>query len=886
MNERATRRELIDKMLLACGWGPIVDFKEGEKYETCAVREYQTKNGPADYLLFYKGEALAAVEAKKLTVSPQNVLSQAQRYSKGFEGESFRFGEFRIPFVYATNGEVVWFQDLRADDSRSRKVAMFHSPIALKENLSTDMGQVLAKLASMPVDNPRLRPYQKDAIEAIEQEIHHNKRAMLVAMATGTGKTFVAVSEVYRLLKAGVAKRILFLVDRRALAAQAVSAFSNFEPEPGLKFDKVYEVYHQRFHREDLEDGEKFDPTVMPNEYLTNPQAHHVFVYVSTIQRMRINLFGREGMFSENSGEIEAEDDVGKLDIPINAFDVIIADECHRGYTSTEEGKWREVLDHFDAVRIGLTATPAAHTASYFGNPVYNYDYQRAVLQKYLVDFDAVSVRSDITMKGLFLKPGEEVDLVDTKTGRLTRETVLEDERDYDVSQLEFDVTAPERNRKIVEEFAKYALEQEREFGRFPKTLVFAVNDLQHTSHADQLVNLLRDAFGRGDAFVQKITGNPNVDRPLQKIREFRNRPQPSIVVTVDMLTTGVDVPKIENLVFLRPVKSRILFAQMLGRGTRTCDEINKSHFTVFDCFGGSLLEYFKQATDFTADPPSSPTRTIKDIVSAIRNNEDRDYNVRVLQRRLGRIEKDITAEGRDRFGAFIPAGDIGDFAQRLPDLLTSSWKGTIDILTNPTFQDLMVNYPRAPRTFIVATGAEDVVSSEYAFRTTDGKDLKPGDYLAAFEKFVKENPDHLDALNILLTKPAQVDTKVLSDLRKKLDARPERFTLQNLRRAYQYELADIVSIIRHAASGEPLMSAAERVDRAIQKVKAGHNFNPLQEFWLQTVRDYLVENLIIERNDFASPPFSRHGGWTKAEQVFGSNLVPLLNSINEEMLS
>lgn len=885
MNEWATRRQLIEKMLQGCGWLKMVNFTKGAKYDTCAVREYETTNGPADYVLFVDGEALGIVEAKKVAIPPQNVLSQAQRYSRGYQEGKFRFGEFRVPFIYSTNGEVVWFQDLREDLSRSRQVAKFHTPEAMREMLSVDRGQALANLASMSNDNPLLRPYQKDAVEAVEQAISHNKRTMLVAMATGTGKTFVAVSEVYRLLKSGVAHRILFLVDRRALAAQAVSAFANYEPEPGLKFDKIYPVYHQQFHREDLEEGHKFDPTSLDDKYLVNPQLHNTFVFVCTIQRMRINLFGREGMFTEQGGESEAEEDARKLDIPINAFDLIIADECHRGYTSTEEGKWREVLDHFDAVKIGLTATPAAHTASYFKDIVYRYEYEKAVEAGYLVDYDAVSIQSDITMKGLALKPGELVDLKDPQTG-LARPEVLEDELDFDISQLEFDVTAPDRNKKIVKEFAKYALLQEKESGRFPKTLVFAVNDLKHKSHSDQLVDMLRDEFGRGDAFVQKITGSPSVDRPLQRIREFRNRPQPSIVVTVDMLTTGVDVPRIENLIFLRPVKSRILFAQMLGRGTRRCDEIGKTHFTVFDCFGGTLLEAFRSRTDITEDPPTSPTRTVKEIVEAIRRNDNRDYNVRVLIRRLGRIGKAISDEGRTQFAAYLPNGDIGDFAQRLPDLISTDWTNTIGILTNPGFQRLLENPPQAPQSFVVAVGATDVVASDYLFTTTDGKELKPPDYLVVFEKFVKENPDHIDALSILLTKPAQVDTKVLSELRKTLDTRPERFTLQNLRRAYQFELADIISIIRHATSGEPLMSAAERVDRAIQKVKEGKKFNALQEFWLQTIRDYLAENLIIEREDFNSPPFSRHGGWVKAEQVFQGQLAPLLNSINIEMLT
>src|SRR5439155_832988 len=298
-----------------------------------------------------------------------------------------------------------------------------------------------------------LRPYQVEANAAIEQAIIDRKRQMLVAMATGTGKTFTLVNEAYRLMKSGVARRILFLVDRRALAVQAVNAFASFEPEPGLKFDKIYEVYSQKFRREDLGDDSPFDPKVIPTGYLTNPQPGHAFVYVCTIQRMAINLFGRQAVF--DPGDETADEDADKLDLPIHAFDVIVADECHRSYTAAEISAWRSTLDHFDAIKIGLTATPAAHTKAYFNDVVYRYEY------------------------------------------------------------------------------------------------------------------------GHGDGFVQKLTGSPPVDRPLQRIREFRNRPYPGIVVTVDMLSTGVDIPALEFLVFLRPVKSRILWEQMLGRGTRKCLDIN-----------------------------------------------------------------------------------------------------------------------------------------------------------------------------------------------------------------------------------------------------------------------------------------------------------------------
>ncbi len=568
LDEWSTRKKLIDKALQETGWNPIIDFADfakGARHETFAVREYGTSEGPADYILFHKGRAVAAVEAKKLTLGPQNVLSQAQRYARGFADGEFEFGEFCLPFIYSTNGEAIWFQDLREEASRSRQISKFHTPQALSEFLSTDRSAALDWLARNPNDNPFLRQYQKEAIGAIEKSLSSGKRRMLLAMATGTGKTFVAISQIYRLLKSKAAKRVLFLVDRRALGAQAVGAFAAFEPEPRLKFDKIYEVYTQFFRKEDMPEDYKIDPRKIPPNYLTDPQPERTFVYVCTIQRMRINL-GKEGMFSEIPGESEIEEDADRLLIPIHAFDYVIADECHRGYTSTEEGKWRQVLDHFDAVKIGLTATPAAHTTSYFRDIVYRYDYERAVREGYLVDYDAVSIKSDITMKEMFLKEGEEVGVIDTATGKESFD-VLEEEREYDTSDIEHKATAPDRNRKIVKEFAWYALQQEKELGHFPKTLVFAMNDLQpRISHADQLVDMLRDEFGRGDSFAEKITGSPTVDRPLKKIRQFRNRPLAAISVTVDMLTTGVDIPKLENLVFLRPVKSRILFTQMLGR--------------------------------------------------------------------------------------------------------------------------------------------------------------------------------------------------------------------------------------------------------------------------------------------------------------------------------
>jgi type I restriction enzyme R subunit len=249
---------------------------------------------------------------------------------------------------------------------------------------------------------------------------------------------------------------------------------------------------------------------------------------------------------------------------------------------------WRNTLDHFDAIKIGLTATPAAHTKAYFRDVVYRYEYARAVREAYLVDYDVVSVKSDVRMKGVFLKEADRVQLVDPETGT-ERLDQLEDERDFESGEVERTVTSPDSNRKLLEEVHRYALEHQQTYDRFPKTLIFAANDLPHTSHADQLVEQAVDIFGRGQSFVRKITGR--VDRPLQAIREVRNRPSPGVVVTVDLLSTGVDIPDLEFIVFLRQVKSRILFEQMLGRGTRKGEKyLDKSHFRGFLSMAPSLL--------------------------------------------------------------------------------------------------------------------------------------------------------------------------------------------------------------------------------------------------------------------------------------------------------
>jgi len=881
--EWKTRKQRIDPKLDALGW------RRGDpgKGKPCRTEEEETVNGPADYALWLDGKLVAVVEAKKVTTGPQNVLTQAERYARGLQGSSFNYGGLRCPFLYSTNGEVFWFHDVRHPLNRSRRVALFHTPDALAELLDKDLDEAAERALALPHDHPRLRPYQKDANAAVERAIADRKRDLLVAMATGTGKTFTLVNQAYRAMKAGIAKRILFLVDRRALAAQAVRAFSAFEAEPGKKFDHIYEVYSSRFRMGDFDDDEKFDPKVLPREYLEHPKPGHAFVYVCTIQRMAINILGRSAIFGV--GDENIDEDADRLDIPIHAFDLIIADECHRGYTSQEVSTWRSTLDHFDAITVGLTATPAAHTTAYFKHKVYEYSYEQAVRDGYLVDYDAVYLRSDVRMNGLFLHEGENVEVVDPKTG-LSKMDQLEDERAFDTGEIEAKVTAPESNRKILDEIKKYTDEHEREYGRFPKTLIFAVNDLPHTSHANQVVDLARDVFGRGDAFVTKITGAKDVDRPLQRIREFRNRPNPGVAVTVDLLTTGVDIPDLEYIVFLRPVKSRILFEQMIGRGTRTGEKYpDKDHFTVFDCFDGTLLAYFKCATGITAETPAPPSRTVEEIIEDIWSNRDRDYNIGCLVKRLQRIDKAMSGEARNMFARYVPDGDLAKYARQLPASLRSDFGGSMKLLRDGEFQELLVNYPRPERTFVRAYEQTDNVSSVYMFRDVAGNEYKPEDYLGAFEKFVTENQDHIDAVQILLDRPRAWSPQALTELKTKLTQSRYRFSPDNLQKAhelrYKKALVDIVSMVKHAADGEaPLLTAAERVELAFTKITAGHIFTDDQQQWLDRIREHLRANLSIDREDFELVPvLSDAGGWPVARRIFGEHeLEELIASLNE----
>jgi len=887
-SEYLTRKKLIDVCLKSSGWliVPSSSSLNESNFIKHAVEEYPTASGPADYALFVDGKLYGIVEAKKVKVGAQNVLEQAKRYSKGVNDVIGEWNEYRVPFLYSTNGEQIHFLDVRNKNNISRPISTFHTPESLKAMFSYDSNEGYDWLDNNLIDENFLRYYQKDAITAIEKAIMGKQRKMMIAMATGTGKTRMAIANIYRLLKSKTAKKVLFLVDRKSLAAQTVQSFSAFETPEGFKFDKEYEVYSQKFRKDDFED-EKFDSKVLPNDYLTNPDNSKTFVYVSTIQRMAINLFGSNAVFDNDQGDVDEDGDVKQLNIPLNAFDVIIADECHRGYTSKDTNVWRGVLEHFDAIKIGLTATPAAHTIAYFGDPIYKYEVEKAIKDGYLVDYDAIKINSKIKISGAFLKEGEQIGIVDVETGK-EKIDQLEDEREFDTAKIENEITSPESNKKIIKEFAKYALEFEKERGHFPKTLIFAVNDIEHISHSDRIVNLCKEVFNRGDDFVKKITGSPSVDRPLQRIREFRNRPEPGIVVSVDMLSTGVDIPALEYIVFMRPIKSRILWEQMLGRGTRLCPDINKDKFTIFDCFNGTLIDYFRDASNFKIQSLLTEPLSIIQVIDKIYKNEDREYYINVLVKRLRRIEKSMSGEAREDFSKYIKDGDMGRFASEIQARLKGEFTEAMKLLKDKGFQELLLNYKRPKKTFYIGYEIEDEVTSEISFKVGD-KHLKPKEYLQAFEEFVKENSDDITALKVVINKPEKWNTKVLEDLRQKL--KENDFKVKDLEKAhkiiYHKDLVDLISMIKHAAKDEKLFSTSERVDNALKKVFKGKELTEEQKEWVGYIKEHLVKNLTLELGDFdLTPIFERKGGLGVFKKVFTFEFKELVSAINKSIAS
>ena len=576
--DEADTRTLIDEQLRAVGWtvdSVTLSFAKGarpEKGRNLAIAEWPTTSGPADYVLFVGLTPIAAVEAKRKNIDVSGALQQAKRYSRTFKCEDGLVSpggpwrEFQIPFVFSSNGRPylrqlatrsgTWFCDLRNPENLGHALDGWYTPDGLVALLKRDDQHAHEQLKKEPFEYGfPLREYQQAAIEAVEGAIGKGQREMLLAMATGTGKTKTCIALIYRLLKAQRFRRVLFLVDRSALGEQAANAFKDTRMESLQTFADVFGIKELDDQRPDTD------------------TAVHIATVQGLVQRV---LYPGE--------------DVQPLSV--DQYDCIVVDECHRGYlldrdmSDTELGfrsfadyisKYRRVLDYFDAVKVGLTATPALHTTQIFGAPIFNYPYREAVVDGYLVDHEPpVQIRTELSGSGIVWRAGEQVGRYDPRQNQIELFTTPDEIR-IDVEDFNRKVITEPFNRVVCEYLAGELDPSSRQ-----KTLIFCAND----AHADLVVDLLKKAFARQyggveDDAVVKITGA--ADKPLQLIRRYKNERNPNVAVTVDLLTTGVDVPEICNLVFLRRVNSRILFDQMLGRATRLCDEIGKDAFRIFD---------------------------------------------------------------------------------------------------------------------------------------------------------------------------------------------------------------------------------------------------------------------------------------------------------------
>ncbi|WP_339701350.1 DEAD/DEAH box helicase family protein, partial [Algoriphagus aquimarinus] len=641
-NPEQIARDLIDKQLEQAGW--LVQSKNEVNLSAgkgVAIREYQTSSGPADYVLFVDRKPVGVIEAKREEEGER--LTVVEDQSREYATSKLKYLKHNdLPYVYESTGTITRFTDYNDPKPRSRPVFHFHKPETLAEWNGQAETLRARLLNNPPLDEQGLRPAQKSAIKNLEKSFQTNNPKSLIQMATGAGKTFTACTFVYRLLKFSKAKRILFLVDTKNLGEQAEQEFLKYQPtDDNRKFTELYNV--QR----------------LTSSYIASDSQ----VCISTIQRLYSILQGKE---LEESAEEENPNESGwtwqKKDPlpvaytqknPIEQFDFIIIDECHRSIYNL----WKQVLDYFDAFLIGLTATPDKRTFAFFNqNVVSEYTYEESVADGVNVPYDVFTIETEITKAGSIIKAKEFVDKREKLTRRKRWEQ-LDDDLVYTPNKLDKEVVSPSQIRTIIRAF-KEALptifpdrfDSDGEF-EVPKTLIFAKTD----SHADDIINIVREEFGEGNDFCKKITYKIEED-PKSVLNRFRNSWAPRIAVTVDMIATGTDVKPLEVLLFMRDVKSSNYFEQMKGRGTRTInfDDLQKvtrtakhtkTHFVIVDAIGA-----IKSKKTDSRPLERKPTVPLKDLLGAIKMGAQDEDLFLSLANRLLRLEKELSPSEKEKF--------------------------------------------------------------------------------------------------------------------------------------------------------------------------------------------------------------------------------------------
>lgn len=888
----AETRYLIDEQLRKVGWEADTEklrYSKGTrpaKGHNIAIAEWPTDStvgnkGYVDYALFVGTQLVATIEAKAIHKDIPSVIDyQCKDYSRNIRAEDAQYqigtwGKFKVPFTFATNGRPylkqydtksgVWFLDLRQPDNVPKAMKGWMSPTGMMEQLEKDIQAKEQALKAMPYDLLRdkdglnLREYQLKAIQAAENAILNGQQNILLAMATGTGKTRTILGMIYRFLKTGRFRRILFLVDRTSLGEQATDVFKEVKLEDLMTLDDIYNI-------KGLEDKTADKETR---------------IQVATVQSMvkRILYNGEDTMPA------------------VTDFDLVIIDEAHRGYILDKEmgedellyrdqtdyqSKYRSVVEYFDAVKIALTATPALQTTEIFGQPVYKYTYREAVIEGYLVDHDAPhELKTKLSQDGIHYKKGDTITVYDTVTGEITNSELLKDELDFDVDKFNRKVITEPFNRAVLEEIARDIDPETPEVQG--KTLIYAVDD----QHADLIVKILKEIYAKtgvdNDA-IMKITGSVgggNKKKVEEAIKRFKNERYPSVVVTVDLLTTGIDVPEITTLVFMRRVKSRILFEQMLGRATRLCPAIHKTHFEIYDPVGVyESLEDVNTMKPVVANPAASFTQLLEGL-EVLQDERQVKNQINQIVAKLQRRKRNMDSRTMEHFISMTGGKDPTQFIAELQNCKPEEAKKQL-LACKEVFEMLQQTRPNGGRKLVISDQEDELLSHTRGYGSSD----RPEDYLDAFANYVKTNLNEVAALNIVCTRPKELTRESLKSLRLTLDR--EGFTTQQLNTAISQMTneeitADIISLIRRYAIGSALISHEARIRKAVDKLKKAHHFSKQELNWISRMEKYLMEESVLNVAVFDEDGrFKAQGGFNKINKVFGNQLESIVLELNE----
>jgi len=699
-----------------------------------------------------------------------------------------------------------------------------------------------------------LRDYQERAVWKIEEALDRGQTSLLVAMAAGTGKTRLAIGLIYRLIKSGRFRRILFVVDRTSLGEQAGDKFKETRLEELKTFDQIY----------DLKEVDKIDiePTTKVN--------------IATVQGLM-----RAVMYPSDMRKIPS----------VGQYDCIIVDEAHRGYTLDRElgdeellyrdqndylSKYRRAIDYFDAVKIGLTATPAPHTIAIFGRPVYTYSYREAVIEGWLVDHEPPhQLLTHLAKEGIKWEKGDTIPVHDPATGEITNIEDIPDEVKLDIDHFNKLVLTENFNRTVAQELVKH-LNPDGD----AKTLVYAALD----DHADMVVRLLKEEFEASgvpipDDAIEKITGS--IDKPEAMIRKFKNERLPNIAVTVDLLTTGIDVPEICNLVFLRRVRSRILYEQMLGRATRLCDRIHKAYFNIFDAV--RLYEALSPVSTMKA-VATDPSATLGDLTEVLDDMVEDQAGPAVLKSQveqilaklqavLRRMDDEALAEFKTLSGGVTVQQFINTLRGETPEACR------LELAAKRTLLAFLDENRNRPKLQLISHHENGLHSHKRGY----GDARKPEDYLSAFREFIILNMNRIPALAIVCQRPRELTRQALKELKLSLDQ--AGFTEKNLQVAWkdwkdEDIAADIISFIRRQALGDPLVSHEDRIRKAMGHIYAMHEWTVIQHQWLERIEKQLIAQTIMDREDFDRGAFAAHGGFNRLNKIFQGNFQQVLDDI------